>query len=172
MLNQLVRWYYKPSAEKKKTWQYRVYNFVSATLPLIGIIVTAHVAYKIKQHDHFNDPSSKIVHDYYAKNLKIVGTVPSGMSILRTPHFRHPMGQFFIDTIPITLICFMESYSIARRIAAANGQSNLLSASQEMIANGAANLMGSVSSSFPVSGSFSRSALVIVCLYIPANCTL
>jgi MFS superfamily sulfate permease-like transporter len=166
-MNQLLRWYYKPSAETKKTWQYRVFNFISSTLPLLGIVVAAHVAYKIKEKDHFN--STSFVHDYYAKGLKTVGEVPAGISILRTPHFRHPMGQFFIDTIPITLICFMESYSIARRIAAANGQSNLLSASQEMIANGAANLMGCISSSFPVSGSFSRSALVstaLVCMYV------
>ena len=53
----------------------------------------------------------------------------------------------------------MESYSVARRIASTNNELHILNASQELFANGVANLLGSVSSAYPVSGSFSRSSL-------------
>ena len=48
---------------------------------------------------------------------------------------------------------------MARRIASTNNELHILNASQELFANGVANLLGSVSSAYPVSGSFSRSSL-------------
>jgi len=101
----------------------------------------------------------KVVHDFYSKKLDIVGEVASGLDILRTPKMRHPFGPFFADVIPLTLIAFMESYSVARRLAVLRNELHILNASQEMIANGMANLLGCVSSAYPVSGSFSRSSL-------------
>lgn len=158
---QIIKWNYKPSKETKKTWPYKIWNFVSAVLPLVAIIIAGAVAYDIKKDDNFNDPDS--THSFYAKGLKIVGVVEPGLDVLRIPHFRHPMGQFFADVLPITLIAFMESYSIARSIGAQTNTLHLLNASQEMLANGIANLVGCVSSGYPVSGSFSRSALNAAC---------
>lgn len=158
MIVQLIKWNYKPSKETKKTWAYRIWHLFTSLLPLLAIIISAAVAYNIKKSDHFNDPD--YVHSFYAENLKIVGEIPKGLDILRIPTFRHPMGTFLIDIFPITLIAFMESYSIARNIGAMTNSLHTLNASQEMVANGIANLLGSVSSSYPVSGSFSRSALV------------
>ena len=53
----------------------------------------------------------------------------------------------------------MESYAVARRIASINNELHLLNPSQELFANGVANLLGTISSAYPVSGSFSRSSL-------------
>ena len=75
------------------------------------------------------------------------------------PAIKHNFGKFFADCIPIALVLYMESYSVARRIASANNELHLLNASQELVANGVANLLGAVSSAYPVSGSFSRSSL-------------
>ena len=58
---------------------------------------------------------------------------------------------------------------MARRIASTNNELHILNASQELFANGVANLLGSVSSAYPVSGSFSRSSLnqgMYYCLYL------
>jgi MFS superfamily sulfate permease-like transporter len=126
-------------------------------MPFIAIIIGAHVAWTIKHRDHYNSPN--YTHAYYAKSLSIVGIVKPGLDILRSPNLRHPWGQFFVDVIPLTLIAFMESYSVSRRIATQNNQLHILNASQELWANGVANLMGSISSAYPVSGSFSRSSL-------------
>ena len=154
-----VKWFYKPSASTKKTWGYRLWNFFATVQPLIAIIIAGRIAYSLKLSDNR--------HDYYIKKLAVVGQVPPGLDILRIPKFRHPMGQFFADVLPLTLIAFMEAYSIARNIGAQTNTLNSLSASQEMFANGAANLLGCVSSCYPVSGSFSRSALVrYICLFV------
>jgi MFS superfamily sulfate permease-like transporter len=154
----LIKWYWKPTPDVKKSGQFKLWTLFTTLLPLAAIIIGGHVAYSIKESDHFQDPGYE--HDYYAKSLKLVGEIPAGVDILRIPHFRWPMGQFFLDVLPLTLIAFMESYSIARSIAASNNQLNMLNASQEMFANGVANLMGCMASAYPVSGSFSRSALV------------
>lgn len=53
------------------------------------------------------------------------------------------------------LVAILESVAIARSVA--KGQR--VDATQEMIAIGASNLMGSFVSSFPVTGSFSRTAV-------------
>jgi MFS superfamily sulfate permease-like transporter len=148
----------KATPERKKTWWFRIWNMLTPLIPFAAIIIGANLAYRIKKNDHFNDPNHD--HAIYAKELKIVGLIKPGVDILRTPNFRHPWGQFFADVIPLTLISFMESYSVARRIAAQRNELHILNASQEMWANGAANLLGAVSSAYPVSGSFSRSSLV------------
>jgi MFS superfamily sulfate permease-like transporter len=157
MLVQLFKWYYKPSAAAKKTWTFRLWNLFTLLLPLIAIIIGARIAYEIKKEDHFS--SSEYHHSYYAKGLKIVGEVPGGINVGRWPRFRWPMSAFFADILPLTLISFMESWSIARAIASQKNQLHFLSASQEMWAVGIANLCGCVTSAYPATASFSRSAL-------------
>jgi MFS superfamily sulfate permease-like transporter len=147
----------KATPERKKKVWYRVFNFFATMTPFMAIIIGAHIAWQIKSRDHYNSPTH--AHAYYAKQLKIVGIVTPGLNILRKPNILHPWGEFFADMIPLTLIAFMESYSVARRIAVQNNELHILNASQELWANGCANLLGSVSSAYPVSGSFSRSSL-------------
>jgi len=57
----------------------------------------------------------------------------------------------------IALLGFMEAISIAKAIAAKTGQS--LDPNQELIGQGLANILGAFSHSYPISGSFSRSAV-------------
>lgn len=141
----------KATPERKNLIWYKIFVLFCALLPLFAIIIGAHVAWSIVTEGNQND--------FYATNLKVVGSVPSGLNIIKIPTFHYPFGQFFIDVIPMTLISFMESYSVSRRIAAKRNELHILNASQEMWANGAANLLGSISTSYPVSGSFSRSSL-------------
>ena len=61
--------------------------------------------------------------------------------------------------ITISLIGFMEAISIAKAMAARTRQS--LSADRELIGQGMSNIIGSMFQSYPVSGSFSRSAVNI-----------
>eukprot|EP01041_Mallomonas_annulata_P005306 gene5306-10616_t len=97
--------------------------------------------------------------DPYALSLKVVGNLPSGIDILRIPNYRLDWGTLFGDVLPLTLISFMESYSVARRIATQRNELHILNTNQELFAIGLANMMCAVSSAFPVSGSFSRSSL-------------
>ncbi len=57
----------------------------------------------------------------------------------------------------ISLVGFMEAISIAKAIAAKTRQK--IDPNQELIGQGLANLVGSLTHAFPVSGSFSRSAV-------------
>jgi len=88
----------------------------------------------------------------------ILGNIPKGL-----PHFSKPYidtetaSRLFMPAFIIALVGFMEAISIAKFMAAKSGQR--LDPNQELIGQGLANIAGSFFQSFPVSGSFSRSAV-------------
>ncbi|MDH5297502.1 MAG: SulP family inorganic anion transporter [Desulfobulbaceae bacterium] len=90
----------------------------------------------------------------------VVGAIPQGL-----PAFRLPQLDFkvFWQLLPcamiISLLGFMEAISIARAMASKTGQK--LDANQELIGQGLANMVGALGGSYPVSGSFSRSAVTL-----------
>jgi len=91
--------------------------------------------------------------------LKVVGAVTPGLNIFNSVPLNYDFGEVFVAAIPIALIAYMESFSVGRKIAVQTNELHILNASQELWANGVANLFGSISGAYPVSGSFSRSAL-------------
>ncbi len=88
----------------------------------------------------------------------VVGVVPAGL-----PAFSLPKIDFkiFMHLFPyaaiISLLGFMEAISIAKAMAAKTGQR--LDPNQELIGQGLANICGALGKSYPISGSFSRSAV-------------
>jgi MFS superfamily sulfate permease-like transporter len=90
----------------------------------------------------------------------VVGSIPKGL-----PKFSAPKLDlnFIIQLFPmaaiISLLGFMEAISIAKAMAAKTGQR--LDPNQELIGQGLANMIGAFGRSYPVSGSFSRSAVNI-----------
>jgi len=88
----------------------------------------------------------------------VIGAIPGGL-----PSFSMPgidlriIGHLLPFAAIISLLGFMEAISIAKAMAAKTGQK--LDPNQELIGQGLANILGSVSKSYPVSGSFSRSAV-------------
>ncbi len=88
----------------------------------------------------------------------VVSIIPKGLPKLSMPKFDFSIiSQLIMATIIISLLGFMEAISIAKAIAARTGQR--LSPNQELIGQGIANMVGSFGQSYPVSGSFSRSAV-------------
>jgi len=88
----------------------------------------------------------------------VVGAVPSGLPAVALPKFDlGVMLQLLSAAIAISLIGFMEAVSIAK--AMATQTRHRLDANQELIGQGLANIAGSLSQSYPASGSFSRSAV-------------
>lgn len=91
---------------------------------------------------------------------EVVGKVPEGLPSLSLPQVSWNMlGSLLSAAIVISLVGFMEAISIAKAIAAKTKQR--IDPNQELIGQGLANLVGCVSQAFPVSGSFSRSAVNI-----------
>ncbi len=88
----------------------------------------------------------------------IVGKIPKGLPTLSMPELS---AKSFFKLLPtaiiISLLGFMEAIAIAKAMAAKTGQK--LDPNQELIGQGLANMLGSIGSSYPVSGSFSRSAV-------------
>ena len=90
----------------------------------------------------------------------VVGKVPEGLPSVGLPKFSWDMiGSLLTAAIVISLVGFMEAISIAKAIAAKTKQK--IDPNQELIGQGLANLVGAMTQSFPVSGSFSRSAVNI-----------
>ncbi|MEW8193467.1 MAG: SulP family inorganic anion transporter, partial [Candidatus Thiodiazotropha sp.] len=91
---------------------------------------------------------------------KVVGDIPKGLPALALPVFDiKTVWQLIPAAITISLIGFMEAISIAKAMAARTRQR--LNANQELIGQGLSNVVASMFSGYPVSGSFSRSAVNI-----------
>src|SRR3989344_1129603 len=90
----------------------------------------------------------------------VVGNVPEGLPSLALPKFDSvAILQLFSAAITISLLGFMEAISIAKAMATKTRQK--LDVNQELIGQGLGNIIGSLSLSYPPSGSFSRSAVNI-----------
>jgi SulP family sulfate permease len=89
---------------------------------------------------------------------EVVGKIPEGLPSLSLPKMSWDMlGTLLATAIVISLVGFMEAISIAKAMAAKTKQK--IDPNQELLGQGLANVVGAVSQSFPVSGSFSRSAV-------------
>ena len=89
---------------------------------------------------------------------EVVGTVPAGLPRLQMPDFRWDMMvNLFSTALVISLVGFMEAISIAKAMAART--KDRIDPNQELIGQGIGNILGSFSQAYPVSGSFSRSAV-------------
>jgi MFS superfamily sulfate permease-like transporter len=88
----------------------------------------------------------------------VVGVVPKGLPAFSFPKIDLAvMIRLFPYAAIISLLGFMEAISIAKAMAAKTGQR--LDPNQELIGQGIANMVGAVGKGYPVSGSFSRSAV-------------
>lgn len=89
---------------------------------------------------------------------QVVGGIPQGLPSFRLPQIGWDMLVTLLSTaFVITLVGFMEAVSIAKAMATRTRQR--IDPNQELIGQGLANIAGSFIQSFPVSGSFSRSAV-------------
>ncbi|MES9991470.1 MAG: solute carrier family 26 protein [Candidatus Thiodiazotropha sp.] len=112
---------------------------------LIAVVITTLIAYMAG----FNEAGGKVV-----------GDIPKGLPPLSLPVFDFTTVWSLIPAaITISLIGFMEAISIAKAMAARTRQR--LNANQELIGQGLSNVVASMFSGYPVSGSFSRSAVNI-----------
>jgi sulfate permease, SulP family len=90
--------------------------------------------------------------------VNVVGEVPRGLPPLALPTFD---PELWLALIPaaglVSIVGFVESVSVARTLAARRRQR--IGEDQELIGLGVANLAAAVGGGYPVSGSFSRSAI-------------
>jgi len=88
----------------------------------------------------------------------VVGAIPAGLPSITLPRLDLGMVVALLTSaMIIALVGFMEAISIAKAIAARTRER--IDPNQELIGQGLANIVGSLTQSYPVSGSFSRSAV-------------
>ncbi len=88
----------------------------------------------------------------------VVGAIPRGLPSFSVPVIDgHSALALLPSAVIIALLGFMEAISIAKAMAAKTGQR--IDPNQELIGQGLANMLGAIGKSYPVAGSFSRSAV-------------
>jgi SulP family sulfate permease len=88
----------------------------------------------------------------------VIGKIPEGLPSFKLPTLNWEMIKSLIGAaFVISLVGFMEAISIAKAIAAKT--KDKVDPNQELIGQGLANIVGATTQAFPVSGSFSRSAV-------------
>jgi high affinity sulfate transporter 1 len=131
-------------------------------LQIAGPFLVTMVALLVPNHatrgsDENNDASSSF-------SLPVVGEIPRGLPGW-TIHWWWPrdreslniLVQFLPTIVSIVLVGFMESIAIAKQLAVRHGYE--MDANAELYGLGMANLVGGAVHAYPVSGSFSRSAV-------------
>ena len=89
---------------------------------------------------------------------QVVGAIPQGLPAFSLPRLTwDTLTTLIASALVISLVGFMEAISIAKAMAIRTRQR--IDPNQELIGQGLANVVGSMCQSFPVSGSFSRSAV-------------
>ncbi len=91
--------------------------------------------------------------------VKIVGDIPAGLPALKAPTiYWEQITQLIVFGATISIIGFMESYSVARAIQSRH-RNYEVDPNRELIALGLANITAGFSRSYPVAGGFGRSAV-------------
>ncbi|KAL2918899.1 Sulfate permease 2 [Polyrhizophydium stewartii] len=88
--------------------------------------------------------------------IRVVGTVPSGLSYLHVPTFPN-LSTMLQATVTASVIGILEHIAVTKSFGRVNGYTP--DANQEVVALGITNLIGSFFGGFPATGSFSRSAI-------------
>lgn len=118
---------------------------ISATAPLISVIISTIIIFAFKSE---------------TQGIKIVGRLPEGINPLSV-NMIHLHGSYFMLTIKAGIITgilsLTEGIAVGRTFASLKDYQ--IDGNKEMMAIGIMNLMGSFSSCFVTTGSFSRSAV-------------
>ncbi|MDP2833846.1 MAG: SulP family inorganic anion transporter [Pseudomonadota bacterium] len=89
---------------------------------------------------------------------EVVGNIPEGLPAVQMPNINlDTLGALLSAALVIALVGFMEAISMAKALATKAKQK--IDPNQELIGQGLANLVAGCTQAFPVSGSFSRSAV-------------
>jgi SulP family sulfate permease len=93
----------------------------------------------------------------YDNGVKIVGEVPRGLPAFEVPTIAR-VSELFPIALTLALIAFMEAISVAKAVEERYDEYEI-DPNQELIALGAANVLGSFFQSYPGTGGFSRTAV-------------
>ncbi|KAK3287873.1 hypothetical protein CYMTET_4637 [Cymbomonas tetramitiformis] len=91
------------------------------------------------------------------QGMEVVGTIPSGFPPFTNDHKWDKTGEVLGTAVTISFVGFMESIAIAKSLAAKHKYE--LDSNMELSGIGLSNAIGSFFGGYPITGSFSRSAV-------------
>lgn len=92
-------------------------------------------------------------------NVELVGAVPSGLPSFKVPELQWDIvEQLWPIALALALVGYLEAVSIGKALEVKSGEETI-DANQELLALGTSNIVGSVFQAYPVTASFSRSAI-------------
>lgn len=93
------------------------------------------------------------------KGVSVVQDIPQGLPAFMLPDLSWELVQKLLPlSLTIAVVAYMEAFSVAKALEAKRRNYKVMP-NQELIALGAANIVGSLFQSYPVTGGFSRSAV-------------
>ena len=160
-----LTWWFMLWASRKLSIKYKKrLGWLKPSAPLITCILAIIVGGNLELFNGCGFAEGFTEHiftkcDKEAKNKLVVGTIPSGLSAMGSIHLLDlsRLQVIFSAAVSCAIIGYMESIAIAKSLAAKHKYE--VDAGQELVALGVANLLGSFTSAYPVTGSFSRSAV-------------
>lgn len=110
---------------------------------LMALVVTSVAIYVFELHEF---------------GIAIIGEIPAGIASFRPPILDFEIISSLIGpAVVMALVSFAETYSVGKAVSAETRQK--VDVNQEFIGQGVANVAGSLFQCYPVSGSFSRTAI-------------
>ena len=99
-----------------------------------------------------------VIFQLHQKGISVIGESPEGLPDFHVPYFDFQIISSLIGpAVVIALVSFAETYSVGKAISAQTKQK--VDVNQEFVGQGLANIIGSFFQCYPVSGSFSRTAI-------------
>ncbi|GAB5356975.1 hypothetical protein AAMO2058_000334100 [Amorphochlora amoebiformis] len=130
-------------ASKHIARHYKAFSFLRALGPLILCVLASGIVAAANLDE---------THD-----VTVIGDVPSGLPPFTGDYQLDKLGRVVGPSITVVILSYMVCIANAKTLAAVHGYE--VEPGQELFALGAMNLFGSMFSGFPVTGSFSRSAV-------------
>ena len=155
-------------------------NSYAVFMSLVALVILYVFKNKLTKYQFFGNIavlSAVVITIIFSKGLSydgpIVGAIPSGLPSFSLPEFGispELIFMFIIHTIIISFVGFMEAIAIARQLEQKEPVKNSkgvelykyptpVNSNQELFGQGLGNIASSISGAYPVSGSFSRSAV-------------
>jgi SulP family sulfate permease len=149
-------------------------------MSLVALVILYVFKNKLTKYQFFGNIavlSAVVITIIFSKSLSydgpIVGAIPGGLPSFSLPEFGispELIFMFIIHTIIISFVGFMEAIAIARQLEQKEPVKNSkgvelykyptpVNSNQELFGQGLGNIASSISGAYPVSGSFSRSAV-------------
>ena len=94
-------------------------RILNSIMPLLCMIFSAFYT-----HNLFN--RAKNSHDIYTHRIKLIGNIPQGINMFRIPKLNFNFIVRMYEALPIAFVAFLESYSIAKRLAIERSKLNYI----------------------------------------------